>query len=104
METIPCQLIKLNCIIKAVEEGQNTSDQHLSNIRKTMRAGDIVAAVTATIVSDWQLTVRELVAFHGLSCGIIIAILAGDLGLVKKSAWHTPNYGQQYRTKSSSGL
>jgi hypothetical protein len=42
METIPCQLIKLNCIIKAIEEGQNTSDQHLSNTRKTMRAGDIV--------------------------------------------------------------
>ena len=81
---------QINRIIKAVNDGKNTSDQRHSNPKKTRRTADVVAAVAESVEEDRRVTVRTLAARHGLTYGTVSLILKQDLGLVKKSARWVP--------------
>jgi hypothetical protein len=76
---------QINRIIKVAKEGKNTADQCVSNLKKTRRTGDVVAAVAASVDQDCQVTVKTLVARYGLCFGTVNSILRDNLGLVRES-------------------
>jgi hypothetical protein len=54
---------QINCIVKAVKEGKNTSDQRHSSAKKT---GDVVVSIAAAIENDQRVTIPELASMASL--------------------------------------
>jgi hypothetical protein len=46
---------QINCIIKAVTEGKNTSDQRHSSAKKTKWTSNVLASMAAVIENDWRI-------------------------------------------------
>jgi hypothetical protein len=83
-------LSQINCIFKAVKEGETSSDQRTPSEKKARRTDDLVAAIVATIEGIGRLMVWDLVTTHVPSIGTVLALILGYLGLVKNSALWMP--------------
>ncbi len=70
---------QINCIIKAIKQGKTTADLRHSNPKQT---DDAMASIATTVEENRRIMVHELAAMHGLTFGIVQAILTDDLGLV----------------------
>jgi hypothetical protein len=72
---------QINFIFKEYLERKNTSD---SNVQKSIRTADVMAAAAAAIYRGWRLTIFQLATMHDLNCCTVYFFLSKDLGLVKK--------------------
>jgi len=77
-------------ILKKVKAGENVDDQRGRKSKKTVRTGDLIAAVAASIEENRRTNIRDLASAHGSTYGTISRIIHDSLGLVKKSAPWVP--------------
>jgi hypothetical protein len=73
-----------------VKEGKSTVDQRQNNRRRKVRSQYFMAKIAAKVKSDSQMTVRKLVAAHGVCMRTIRMTLHEDLDLSENSARWVP--------------
>jgi len=94
---------EINRIRKAVKEGKNTSDHRHSNLKKTTRTTDVMAAVPAAVEDDQRVMVSTLTERLCLAFGNAHFNLTEDQGMQKKSACWVLKLRSPKQKKGSSG-
>ena len=77
-------------ILKKVKAGEDAADLRGWNTKKTVRTGDLIAAVAAAIEDNRRANIRDLAKAYGTTYGTVSRIIHDSLGLVKKSARWVP--------------
>ena len=77
-------------ILKKVKAGEDAADLRGWNTKKTVRPGDLIAAVAAAIEDNRRANIRDLAKAYGTAYGTVSRIIHSSLGLVKKSARWVP--------------
>ena len=71
-------------ILKKVKAGEDAADLRGWNTKKTVRTGDLIAAVAAAIEDNRRANIRDLAKAYGTTYGTVSCIIHDSLGLVKK--------------------